>query len=204
MSHDDRSTMIQGWIDRLLAGDESAREPLLDCASRRLARLARKMLRGFPGVGRWEQTDDVVQRVLLRLAHALRSVVPPTPRDFFRLSAAIIRRELIGLARHYQGPLGLGAHHSSRAALPDGGGGRGLDPSDPSGDPARLESWGEFHRQVEALPDDQREAFDLLWYQGLSQAEAALILGVSERTVKRRWADARLRLFDALEGQLPS
>ncbi len=45
--------------------------------------------------------------------------------------------------------------------------------------------------------------FDLLWYQQLSQAEAAQLLNVSERTVKRRWASARLKLHDALGGQSP-
>jgi len=35
------------------------------------------------------------------------------------------------------------------------------------------------------------------------QAEAAALLGVSDRTVKRRWQSARLHLVDALHGQLP-
>ena len=43
----------------------------------------------------------------------------------------------------------------------------------------------------------------MLWYQGLTQAEAAELLGVSSRTVKRRWQTARLRLFEALGGELP-
>ncbi|MBL8798147.1 MAG: helix-turn-helix domain-containing protein, partial [Planctomycetia bacterium] len=45
--------------------------------------------------------------------------------------------------------------------------------------------------------------FDLLFYQGLSQAEAAALLNVSERTVKRRWQSARLQLHDALGGEFP-
>ena len=45
--------------------------------------------------------------------------------------------------------------------------------------------------------------FDLLWYQGMSQAEAAASLGVSERTVNRRWLSARLHLCDAVNGQFP-
>ena len=53
------STQIQLRLDRLRAGDESARDELLDIACERLGRLARKMLRGYPGVRRWEQTDDV-------------------------------------------------------------------------------------------------------------------------------------------------
>ena len=54
-----------------------------------------------------------------------------------------------------------------------------------------------------SLEDEDREIFDLLWYQGLTQVEAARILGLSERQVNRRWMAARLRLADALGGQLP-
>jgi RNA polymerase sigma factor (sigma-70 family) len=57
--------------------------------------------------------------------------------------------------------------------------------------------------EVERLPDEEREIFDLLWYQGLSQAEAAALLHVSERTIKRRWQAARLKLHEALQGASP-
>ena len=115
MVPDDTSTIIQGCIDRLRTGDESARAELLSCASDRLARMARKMLKGYPGVARWEEGDDIAQNALIRLDRALRAVAPPTARDFFRLAAAEVRRELIDLARHYYGPRGLGANHSSDA-----------------------------------------------------------------------------------------
>jgi RNA polymerase sigma-70 factor (ECF subfamily) len=104
VGRDDRTTEIQGWLERLRAGDDSARGALLATARDRLARLARKMLKGFAGVGRWEQPDDVVQNALIRLDRSLRAVSPPTAQDFFRLAAAQVRRELIDLARHYQGP----------------------------------------------------------------------------------------------------
>ena len=52
-----QTAQIQGWIDRLQAGDESARAQLLSTAIARLERLTRKMLRSFPRVKRWEDTD---------------------------------------------------------------------------------------------------------------------------------------------------
>ncbi len=73
-----------------------------------------------------------------------------------------------------------------------------------SHDPERLTDWTEFHQKVESLSDHDREMFDLLWYQGMSQAEAAASMGVSERTVNRRWLAARLRLCDAVNGELPA
>ena len=47
---------IQGWIDRLPAGDESARGEILNCACERLTRLARKSTKGYPHVQRWRGT----------------------------------------------------------------------------------------------------------------------------------------------------
>ena len=70
-------------------------------------------------------------------------------------------------------------------------------------DPANLAIWTEFHARVEQLPDEERAVFDLLWYQELSRPETARLLGISERTVKRRWASARLRLHKVLGGTLP-
>ena len=57
--------------------------------------------------------------------------------------------------------------------------------------------------QVAALPEEEREVFDLLWYQGLPQAEAADLLHVNVRTIKRRWLSARMKLQDALQGEMP-
>ena len=44
---------------------------------------------------------------------ALNDVKPALLRDFYRLAAVQVRRELIDLARHYYGPQGHGAHHAS-------------------------------------------------------------------------------------------
>jgi RNA polymerase sigma-70 factor (ECF subfamily) len=205
MAHQDHTTVIQGCIDRLRGGDESARAALLGCAAGRLARLARKMLKGYPGVARWEQGDDVAQNALIRLDHALRAVAPPTARGFFRLAAAQVRRELIDLARRYQGPRGLGAHHATQAGRGDSADGAAMaaESPDTTYDPGRLAAWAEFHAAVAALGEADRELFDLLWYQGLTQAEAAHLLDVTERTVTSRWLAARVRLGDSLGGQLP-
>jgi hypothetical protein len=56
MSRDDPTTAIQACLDRIGDGDGSAREPLIAAASDRLTRLARKMLKGYPGVRRWAST----------------------------------------------------------------------------------------------------------------------------------------------------
>jgi hypothetical protein len=51
-------------LDRMQAGDRVARDELLRGFGDRLERLARKMLRRFPSVGRWVETEDVLQNSL--------------------------------------------------------------------------------------------------------------------------------------------
>lgn len=196
---------LQQCLNRLQGGDEAARKELVNAACQRLLRLTRKMLRADGRLQRWEQTDDVFQNAILRLCRALQGVTPGSVREFFRLAAVQVRRELIDLARHYYGPHGLAAKHQSKPFQKDADGiAQGFhEPADRSEDPSRLAAWSAFHEHIGALPDEERELFDLIWYQGLSQVEAAKILQVSTRTVERRWQAARLRLYEALHGELP-
>lgn len=199
-----QTVAIQDRLDRLRAGDELARRELIECACQRLERLTRKMLHGWQRVHRWEETSDVMQNAMLRLYRALASAQPASVADFFRLAALNIRRELFDLAKHYYGPCGAGARHATIGLRAQGSEEPAAwEPAESDSDPARAAAWAEFHAQVETLPDEEREVFDLLWYQELSQAEAAGVLGVSERTVKRRWAAARLSLHKLLGGTLP-
>ena len=87
----------------------------------------------------------------------------------------------------------------------DGSGTAPTPPDTPADtdDPDDLATWTEFHAQIDVLPGEWKEVFDLLWYQGLSQAEAATLLGVTERVVKYRWRSARLELHRRLGGRMP-
>jgi DNA-directed RNA polymerase specialized sigma24 family protein len=69
--------------------------------------------------------------------------------------------------------------------------------------PGELALWTEFHTQVAALPEDEREVFDLLYYQNLPRADAAALLNVSVKTLVRRWQKACERLHQATGGGLP-
>jgi RNA polymerase sigma-70 factor (ECF subfamily) len=192
-------SQLQQCLERHARGDATAREQLLHAACDRLLRLTRKMLRDFPEVRRWEQTDDVWQNASLRLWRALEQVQPVDARHFLRLAALQIRRELIDLARRHSGRDGNGAAHVSHlAAIGEGHPGDHADRAELTLEPRRLAQWQEFHACVDQLPDEEREAFDLLWYHGMSQEEAAAVLEVSVRTIKRRWRSARLRLHEAL------
>ncbi len=186
------STTLQ-LLHRVGDGDAQAIDALIQHTSVRLTRLTRQMLQGFPGVGRWVEIEDVLQNALVRLLGALRAVKPATGQDFFALATLQIRRELIDLARHFAGPRGIGANHDS--------GPQGVDKSDDTHEPSSIAQWTEMHERIDALPPEEREIMDLLFYQGLSQAEAAEVLKLSLRTVQRRWHDALWKLHQVWNGE---
>lgn len=200
----DEGADLQITIERFAAGDDSALNELLVRVSDRFEILTRSMLNDFSRVRRWEDTADVVQNASIRLFRTFQATRPRDVRGFFALAALQIRRELIDLVRHYFGPEGLGANYESRsdwanrAQSPDG------LAAEASGtfDPRRLSAWTELHEQAGELPEEQREVFDLMYYQGLSQIEAARVLGISERTLRRRWHSARTSLNETLDGRL--
>lgn len=205
MTDQSQMNLVEALIARLRDGDDDARDQLLHCACDRLMNLTRKIKRGFNNVNRWEQTDDVFQRATLRLYRSLEKVQPNDARHFFRLAATQIRRELIDLARHYSGPQGLGGNHATQMIAGDGDRlpHAAYDAVERTNDPAELREWSDFHRHIENLPDEQREVVELLFYNGLEQEEAARIMNVSVRTVKRYWRSAKLSLYEQLDGQLP-
>src|SRR5262249_56302747 len=57
---------------------------------------------------------------------------------------------------------------------------------------------------IEGLPEDEREVFDLVGIQGLTHAEAAMVVGASEKTVQRRLNRARLLLAQRLADLRPT
>jgi RNA polymerase sigma-70 factor (ECF subfamily) len=131
---------------------------------------------------------------MLRLMNALRDVRPASTRGFQGLAALQVRRELIDLARHFA-VRGAGVNVLDPGTAEFGSAG---------GDsPADLELWARFHAVVDGLPEEEKETFGLIFYHGHTRGQAALILGVSERTVYRLWASACLLLTERLGSDLP-
>jgi RNA polymerase sigma-70 factor (ECF subfamily) len=188
----EHTAVLDHWIDLLNRGSPEARNGIIDHACERLRGLARRMLREYSGVRRWSETDDVLQNAMIRLHRSLAEVRPESARQFYGLAATQIRRELIDLARHHNGPEGEGANHHT-----DGGHAAETE-ADRRGEPETLDAWTEFHERAEQLPEEEREVFSLLWYEGLTQPDAAAVLGISLATLKRRWQSARVLLHRAM------
>jgi RNA polymerase sigma-70 factor (ECF subfamily) len=191
---DSNPTPIQACLERLNAGDPAARNELLRLTTDRLLAMVRKMLARYPGVRRWEESDDVLQNVMVRLDRCLAAQGQVrSPTDYLRLAATNMRRELIDLARRYYGPHGVGANH----ATPNG---KSLEehadaaPTADRDDPAALLVARELHEAIDALPAEVREVAEFHWYLGMTKSEAAAALGLSLSTVKRRCIEAKLLL----------
>ena len=199
-----QTTQLRACLDRIQAGDTTAREELLRAACGRLERLARKMLGRFPNVRRWADTGDVLQNSVIRLLRALQEMHPDSTHDFFNLAAVQMRRELLDLARHFHGPEGVGANHASLPPAPQAGDAyeAAAEDTDTAG-LANLERWSAFHEAVEKLPAEEREVVGLTFYHGWTQPEIGALFGIDERTVRRRWRSACLKLHEALHAELP-
>ncbi|HKI37514.1 MAG TPA: sigma-70 family RNA polymerase sigma factor [Gemmataceae bacterium] len=185
----DQSTRLESLIDRLRRGDGAARGELIACAYDRLRLLARHIFHhDFARLENLHGTDSIVNEAVLRLLQTSAGGAPwPTPLDFFRHSAVIIRRTLLDLIRYHD-------RRRHEAAQAD------AEPADPSADPATVAMWTEFHTKVDELPEEERAVVELHWYHELSQAETARLLGVHEKAVSRRWLSARLKLADWIPG----
>ncbi len=200
MADEHTTIAVQRYLDELagVSGDASA-EPLIRAligrSVDRLQLLCRTLLlRNYPRLAKPPlnlQPDEMVSSVVERLLKALPEVRPTTVRQFFALSNRHMRWELNDLARRLdkQAPaLGL---PGSGVASPDASSSQ-LGPNT-----LRILA------AIESLPDEEREAFDLVRIQGFTQVEAASLLGVSPKTVQRRLNHSLLQLTAKLSDLEP-
>jgi RNA polymerase sigma factor (sigma-70 family) len=188
MSGDTTSDLRQ-LVERLRAGDDSARRMMLDRAHDRLRRIAGAMLRkDFPRLRAGHDLDSVVNEAWARLVGAIETHPPESVELFYGLLFRKVRHVLLDLARARRpaGRLGVGVD--------------GVEIADDSGDPALLALLTEFHLEVEKLPEAERLVFDLHYYGGFTQAEVARILNFHPRRVSRLWLAATARLAAWLDG----
>ena len=186
---------LQSLLDRMNAGDPRAKNELITRANDRLGVVARRLLRGFPKVRAEEETAGVVNEAYPRLDKALADLKPGNVRQFLGLASLKMRQTLLDMVRRLTG---RGEDERPDMVPLPGGEERGGDL------PGRGDDLGVKARSldvleaIDQLPEAQREVVELLYFQGFTQAEAGEVLGVSEDTVKRRWAEARVALLTRL------
>jgi RNA polymerase sigma-70 factor (ECF subfamily) len=152
----------------------------------RLHLLCASMLhRSYPRLTRGPvnlQSEEMLGAVVERLIKALRHVRPTTVRQFFALANQHVRWELNDLARRLDERAATCELRDSLVPAPT--------PADPDQTAAPSGAAGPTAQRIlaaiEGLPEDEREAFNLVRVQGMTQPEAAAVIGCSAKTVKRR------------------
>lgn len=197
MHEPDTTAVVQKYLDELAGGSpaEPVVRALLDRAVCRLHALCNALLlRRYPRLTRPPlnlETDEMLGAVVERLMKALRDARPTTVRQFFALAGQHMRWELNDLARILDGRVKAEELNDEQVVAPTDGD-SGLTP-----DGRRIIA------AIDRLPDDEREAFDLVRVQGMSLAEAGQLLGVSAMTVKRRVDRGLTRLANELADLKP-
>ena len=180
MPDEDTTAVVQRYLDAL--AEPAPAEPIIrDLLARAVCRLhhlcASILHRSFPRLTRPPlnlQTDELLGAVVERLLKALREARPATVRQFFALVNQHARWELNDLARR------LDEQPAAEELREE------LVPIPASSDSGLTPNGRRILAAVDQLPEGEREAFDLVEIQGLSQAEAAQVLEVSVATVNRR------------------
>jgi RNA polymerase sigma-70 factor (ECF subfamily) len=199
VSEEHTTAVVQHYLDAL-AGEMPA-EPivraLLDRAVRRLQLLCTNLLyASYPRLTRPPlnlQPDELLGAVVERLLKAMRQAHPQSVRQFFALANQHMRWELNDLARRLDDQASAAQLRESFApALPESSGSQ-LSPNT-----------RRMLAAIESLPDAEREVFGLVRIQGMTQNEAADVLGVSAKTVQRRLHRGLVLLASSLSDLKPA
>jgi RNA polymerase sigma-70 factor (ECF subfamily) len=177
----DRAALWRAWMASAQGGDAEAYARLLSELLPFVRNLVRRRLGDDPGA------EDVVQEVLLSV-HVARHTFRPE-RSLAPWVRAIARNAVVDHVRR------RGRHQARRsdveaAELP-------AEDAAPEAGPLSPE----ISRALERLPDAQRQAVTLLKIEGLSVAEAAARVGVSQGALKLRAHRGYRTLRDLLGGE---
>jgi len=196
MTEDGTTVEVQRYLDELAGvnGDVSAEPIVGSLLSRAVSRLhilcGSLLTRSYPRLMRPPlslQSEEMLSAVVERLLKAMRDVRPTTVRQFFALANQHMRWELNDLARRLDKQQPFDELHESAVGAPPQSSGSQISPNTRR----MLEA-------IENLPEEEREVFGLVRIQGMAQTEAADVLGVSAKTVRRRLTRCLLLLAEKL------
>ena len=174
---------------RLARGDEAALEPLYDRYGKLIYSLAMRVVRDTAAA------EEVVQEVFVRLWRSAASFDPARGHVHAWLMRITHNLALNEVRRRQSRPVTAASDdwETSSATLVD---------QDAARDPARMATLNERAALVRAalleLPPAQRQAIELAFFGGLSQAEVAAATGDPLGTVKSRIRVGMQRLRESL------
>jgi RNA polymerase sigma-70 factor, ECF subfamily len=178
---------ITQLLQQINGGDPAAQSRLIPLVYRELRRLAAQYMR-MERSGHTLQTTALVHEAYLRLAKQ-KGAPWQSRAQFFGVAARLMRRILVDHARERLAKKRGGSWEKvsldealTVAALP----------SD------RLLALDEALDRLGERDFRQSRIVELKFFGGLSEAEAAEVLGVSVRTVKRDWCVAKAWLYQEM------
>lgn len=185
MTSRDQDAALNRAMDRYAMGDDAAFSELFRLLAPRLGAFLRRLS------GSADTADDLLQETLLRIHHARGSFTPG--RATAPWAYAIARNCYISHARSPKQRL-------SRASveLTDESPACGLEASAEEATMAK-QTARVVETALQGMSEARRSAFVLVRYEGLSVAEAAQVLGISESALKVRAFHAYEVLRKALE-----
>lgn len=178
------SAILQAWT----AGDPRALERLTPVVYDELRRLARRyMRRERPGHSL--QSAALVNEAYLRLVDYKR-MRWQNRAHFFAVSSQLMRRILVDHARRRNLKRGAGVAHVTLDDAAVVGGEPALD----------FVALDDAMNALQRVDPRKVQVVEMRFFGGLSVAETAAVLGVSEVTVMRDWSSAKAWLYRELTG----
>ena len=166
---------LEKAVDRVLAGDRSAFQLIVDATSQKLVRLGARIM------GNQADAEDVVQEAYVKAYRAL------TAGEFDRRSSTNTWLYRIVV----NGAIDAKRSRKRRGEASDEQVEAGWDGAALA--EARV-ALSELDQWLEALPPDQRATLVLQTMEGLNNTEIAQVMGVSEGAVEQRLVRARATL----------
>lgn len=201
MDQPNTTAAIQAYLDELgtLKGDDPPAEPVIRALiARSVARLnvlcTAMLFQSYERLTRPPtnlRPDELLSALVERLLKAMKTVRPGNVRQFFAIVNQHMRWELNDLARRLD--------EQTRAVSIQ----EDLVPAPETTGSVLSTKALRMLQAIENLPEEEREVFDLIRIQGMSQPEAAGLIGVSPKTVQRRLNHALLLLADELDDLRP-
>lgn len=177
---DETRSSVTAWLTAWGRGDGAARERVIEAIYPELRRLAAHLMaRERPS--HTLQPTSVVHEVYLRLIDIDR-VDWRDKAHFMAVAARVMRQVLVDHARERNAVKRGG--DLARVTL-------SIEPSVGPKIAVEILDLDRALEELEKVDPDRCRLVELRWFGGLSLAEAAVVLDLSARTLKRRWRSTR-------------
>lgn len=178
---------ISRALDRWRAGEPDAVDQLFPLVYEELRSRARRQI-GRERGGHTLQPTALVHEAFLRLAKA-ESLPAENRVHFYAIASRVMRQVLVDHARGFRAEKRGGA--AQRLSVTDAD----LAPERSAADILDL---NEALERLFALDERKARVVDMRYFGGMTEAEIAIVLGVTEKTVRRDWQFAKVWLYREL------